>query len=488
MGYLLFLLALAGFTSSAALNIDLESPDSIKTAAKAVASNLMSYYHGDEPGKTPGILDGPPPNGDYYWWEGGALWGTMVDYWRLTGDATWNDIAQYSLVFQGVNSFQDDNWTLSLGNDDQGFWGMSAMLAAENNFPNPSGALLKANPDSGGYLALAQGVFNTQAAPDRHDDACGGGLRWQITPTNVGYDYKNSISNGIFFNLGARLARYTDNTTYSDWAVKQWDWMEDVGLIDDQYNVYDGGHVGANCTDMTRIQFSYCAAVILEGAAFMYNYTDGSELWGGRLQGLVNRTIAYFFPEGIAIEPSCELSDKVQCDTDQLSFKGYVHRWMATTAQIAPIVYDPIMKVLKTSAAAAAKSCADVANGNGVSTATCGFRWTTGAYDGPSGAGQQMNALGALTSLLVAVDPQSAVPPLTNSTGGTSVGNSNAGGKPRLMRKLAPITTKDRVGAGILTAVVLVILATGVIWMSTEVFESWFSKGDCSLLEKGGLT
>jgi hypothetical protein len=30
------------------------------------------------------------------------------------------------------------NQSKSLGNDDQGFWGMTAMTAAEYNFPNPS--------------------------------------------------------------------------------------------------------------------------------------------------------------------------------------------------------------------------------------------------------------------------------------------------------------------------------------------------------------
>lgn len=440
------------------------------------------------------------------------MWGTMVDYWRLTGDTTWANMTQYALVFQGVNSYQDDNWTLSLGNDDQGFWGMSAMLAAETNFPDPSAELLEANPESGQWLALAQGVFNTQASPDRHDDICGGGLRWQIPPTNEGYDYKNAISNGIFFNLGARLARYTENTTYSDWAVKQWDWMTSIGLIDDQYNVYDGGHVEDNCKTITKTQFSYCAAVILQGTAFMYNYvrvsppspsqdrtrqntdlctmhqTDGSDLWGERLQGLVNRTLTYFFSEGIATEPSCELPDKVQCDTDQLSFKGYVHRWLATTAQLADIVNEPIMAALKTSAAAAATSCADVANENDYGTATCGFRWTTGAYEGPSGAGQQMNVLGALMSLLVAVDPGAAAAsaPVTNSTGGTSVGNPNAGGKPTVSRQLPAITTKDRVGAGILTALVLVFLVTAVWWLSSEMLES-AAPLEANLMEKSTL-
>lgn len=250
--------------------------DSIKTAAKAVASNLMSYYSGDDPGQTPGILPGPPPDGDYYWWQGGALWGTMVDYWHLTGDTTWNNITQDSLLFQAGApdySYQPENWTLSLGNDDQGFWGMSAMLAAENKFQDPPSS------DDPGWLALAQAVFNTQAAPDRHDDVCNGGMRWQIPSTNNGYDYKNTIANGIFFNLGARLARYTNNATYADWATKTYQWLEGVGYIDAEYNVFDGAHTGTNCTKIDEAQFSYTAAVLLQGAAFMYNHVSVKTTW-----------------------------------------------------------------------------------------------------------------------------------------------------------------------------------------------------------------
>lgn len=47
---------------------------SIQSAAKLVAQNLLSYYHGDEPGQVPGILPGPPDRGTgpYYWVRGGA--------------------------------------------------------------------------------------------------------------------------------------------------------------------------------------------------------------------------------------------------------------------------------------------------------------------------------------------------------------------------------------------------------------------------------
>ncbi|KAK3934738.1 putative dfg5 protein [Diplogelasinospora grovesii] len=442
--------------AGAALTVDLTSADSIKTAAKTIAFNLMTYYHGNESGQTPGILPGPPPAGPYYWWEGGALWGTMVDYWHYTNDTTYNTETLNALVFQ-ANSPQDNymppNWTASLGNDDQGFWGMSAMLAAETTFQNPPST----QPQ---WLALAQAVFNTQAA--RWDTQyCNGGLRWQIPLSNNGYDYKNGIANGILFNMGARLARYTNNETYAQWAIKTWDWTSSVGYIDDQYNIYDGAHVEKNCTDINKAQFSYTAAVFLQGLGFMYNYTNGSEPWGTRLKGLTNRTLEVFFPDGIAVEVACELTNTIQCTTDMLSFKGYVHRWLAQTTQMAPFIHDTIMPVLKTSAAAAAKSC----NPDG----TCGFRWNTGTYDGDTGAGQEMNALGALMSLMV--DLESVGGPVTNSTGGTSVGNPDAGGDPTVGNEPTAITGRDRAGAGILTTVVLLGFLATVTWMGTRANE-----------------
>jgi mannan endo-1,6-alpha-mannosidase len=142
---------------------------------------------------------------------------------------------------------------------------MSALLAAETNFPNPP-------EDKPQWLALAQAVFNTQLHTESRDNTCGGGLRWQAILGNTGWTYKNAIANGCFFNLGARLARYTNNDTYAQLAVETWNWIRGVGLMDGEYNVYDGAHDYANCTDINKQQFSYNAAIFLQGAAFMYNY------------------------------------------------------------------------------------------------------------------------------------------------------------------------------------------------------------------------
>ncbi|KAI0376910.1 glycoside hydrolase family 76 protein [Hypomontagnella monticulosa] len=445
------LLWLAPAAVLGALEVDLDSPDSIKNAAKQVAYDLMTYYHGNESGHVPGILPGPPPDGDYYWWQGGALWGTMVDYWHFTGDETYNDVTYQALQFQvGENrDYAPLNWTLSLGNDDQSFWGMSAMLAAEVGFRDPP----REDPQ---WLALAQAVWNEQAAPDKHDDTCGGGLRWQIFASNKGYDYKNTIANGCFFNMGARLARYTQNETYANWAIKTWDWIMDVKYIDKDWNVFDGGHVPYNCTDTNRQQYSYNAAILLSGAAYMYDYTNKSKDWEDRINGLLDGMERVFFVNGTLYEPSCEAG---VCTTDMLSFKGYVHRWLAVVTQVAPFTRDRIMRLLRSSAQEAVKQCTGGDNGR-----QCGFHWSTGVYDGKTGAGQQMNVLGALSSLLV----QEAKAPVTNSTGGTSIGDPNAGSRSPQLPQDVPVTTGDRAGAGIVTALVLGTTIGGIVWMAID--------------------
>jgi hypothetical protein len=243
-----------------AIELDLGNDDSIKSAASAIARQMMTSYVGNLSGQVPGLL--PPP---YYWWEAGAMFGSLLDYWYYTGDSTYNDETEQALLFQvgPDNNYEPTNRTSDLGNDDQAFWAMAAMSAAELKFQNPS-------PDKPQWLALAQAVFNRQAA--RWDDKdCGGGLRWQIFSFNNGYNYKNSISNGCFINIGARLGAYTGNQTYFDWVEKTWDWMSEINLISPSYQVFDGTDVLLNCSQLDHVQWSYNSGVLLLAAATMWN-------------------------------------------------------------------------------------------------------------------------------------------------------------------------------------------------------------------------
>ena len=222
---------------------------------------MVKYYTGNNTGGIPGNLPQP-----YFWWEAGAMFGSLIDYWFLTGDSQYNDITTQAMLFQvgPDNDYMPPNQTKTEGNDDQGFWGMAAMSAAESKYPNPPS-------NQPQWLALAQGVFNSQAM--RWDNTtCNGGLRWQIFTFNNGFNYKNTISNGAFFNLGARLAVYTGNQSYADWATKTWDWVSAVELMSPQYQFWDGSDDTQNCTTQNKIQWTYNAGIYLLGAANMYNF------------------------------------------------------------------------------------------------------------------------------------------------------------------------------------------------------------------------
>jgi mannan endo-1,6-alpha-mannosidase len=76
---------------------------------------MVVYYDGNEAGNTPGILAQP-----YYWWEGGALFDTLIDYWHYTGDSSYNDIVTQGLLFQrgNGNDYMPANQSKSEVSDD----------------------------------------------------------------------------------------------------------------------------------------------------------------------------------------------------------------------------------------------------------------------------------------------------------------------------------------------------------------------------------
>jgi hypothetical protein len=83
-------------------------------------------------------------------------------------------------------------------------------------------------------------------------------------------DEQLAVANACYFNIGARLARYTANATYGELAEKTWDLMERLGYIGEKFDVYDGAHL-PDCTGVNKAQFSYNAGMIMQGCAYMYN-------------------------------------------------------------------------------------------------------------------------------------------------------------------------------------------------------------------------
>lgn len=392
-----------------AITVDINDAESVKAAAALVADDLLTFYQGDELGETPGILN----YDDYYWWTGSVLWGSLLDFRARTGNTTYDDV-----IFQGLqwqvgdnNDYLPRNWTATEGNDDQGLWAQAALVAAQTNFTEAADAQAQ-------WPAIAQNVFTEQSSDERRvsdsDTACDGALRWQIFTFNNGYNYVNTISNALYFSLGAQLAWLNDNKTASDEAIKTYDLLTSIGLVTDDFDVYDGLTV-PECDSINKFQFSYVAATLLEGAAYTYNYTGGDDTWKTRVDGHVSNILSIFFPDGVAVEPSCESIET--CTSDMYFFKGILHRSLAWTMKMAPHTADTILPVLKTSAVAAVSTCTGGDNGR-----MCGFAWSNGTFD-VSNAGAQSSVLGALVSVLEITDVASSG---SSGSGSSSSGNGSS--------------------------------------------------------------
>jgi mannan endo-1,6-alpha-mannosidase len=443
-----------------ALELDVTDGDSVREVAGTIAYGLMTYYSGNETGDVPGNLPDP-----YFWWYCGAMFGHLVDYWTLTGDDSYVNQTRQALVHQAGEhrDYNPRNQSLQMGNDDQGFWAMAAMSAAEAGLPDPE-------EDDRQYVPLVQAVVNEYSY--RWDDVCDGGIRWQVHNLGErgGFYYKNTISNGCFFNLAARLGRYTGNSSYLEWAERVWDWVEDTNLITDQYEVRDGIQTGEfvgdiTCDDMDPTQWSYNAGIYLHGAAVMYN-ASSEDIWLTRVQGLLANIKQFFFVEEAIIERHCEGSQERPCSMDELSFKGYLTRWLAHTSKLVPEVSEEIHEMLVTQAPAAAAICNGVGDErfDGHPNTACSFHWNiTGNSDGIFGVGPQMSALAAIMYTLMPTAPA----PVTINTGGTSRDDPTGGRTDRLV-EWADITTADRVGAGFVTTILVGLVLLFVAFLIRE--------------------
>ena len=312
------------------------------------------------------------------------MWGALINYWQYTGDTSYNPTVAQSMLWQigPDQNFNPPNQSSDMGIDDQAFWAFSAMDAAEANFPAPGA-------DQPSWLSLAQAVYNFQTG--YWDNAtCGGGFRWQVYSFNGGYNLKNTISNGGNFQLAARLAAYTGNQSYADWATMVWDWMEASKLFQVQDNIlyiWDNVDADDGCQTVENFVWSYNYGTLLMGAASMYQFTNGDAVWQQRIQQLLDSAFYIFFPEkygnNILTEIQCE--DPKNCNSDQSSFKAYLARWLAVIKLIAPFTEAQITPKLAASAQGAAGQCDGGANGR-----MCGRQWYTTTWDGSQGVGQEV--------------------------------------------------------------------------------------------------
>lgn len=91
----------------------------------------MTHYHGNETGQIPGKLPDT-------WWEGGAMFMTLIQYWYFTGDTTYNDEVSVGMQWQSGNGdYMPTNWSTYL------VGGQTALTAFNHDLISPRETMTK---------------------------------------------------------------------------------------------------------------------------------------------------------------------------------------------------------------------------------------------------------------------------------------------------------------------------------------------------------
>lgn len=178
------------------------------------------------------------------------------------------------------------------------------------------------------------------------------------------------------------------------------------GFIDENYYVYDGAQSSDNCAvaKRTNVTFTYSVGIYLHGAAVLANTVDTTDAaaWVTRTEGLLAGASDFFNynnnSTGVMYEHACEPYGS--CDTDMISFKGYLSRFMHSAALMVPSIAGIVDAYMEASAEAASLACTGGSDGS-----TCGQKWYTNSFDGSAGLGQQMSALETVQGLLAKYAP-----------------------------------------------------------------------------------
>ena len=238
------------------------------------------------------------------WWNSANILEALVDFNRITHQdfkKCLNNIYVKNVhVFRGHfimgHSFDDNEW-----------WGL---------------VWLKAYDMTGDkrYLRVAKGIFNDMVNR-AWDGKCDGGIRWANDIW-----YKNAITNELFMELAARLALEPADSAqrgyYLQWAVKDWNWIKNSGMINKEQMINDG--LNDKCVNNKGATWSYNQGVILGGLKDLYLLT-GDSAYMKEVRALAYASMKHLAnKDGILTDPG----DK-KPGGDKNQFKGIYVRYLA---------------------------------------------------------------------------------------------------------------------------------------------------------------
>jgi len=197
------------------------------------------------------------------WWNAANALTGIIRYTAATKDTNYIYVIEntFEKTKQFVVPATDKNPERHVKNyindyyDDEGWWALAWVEAFDLNGRQK-------------YLEMAKSIFEDMTTG--WDEKCKGGIYWK-----KGLPYKSAISNELFMLLGVRLAlRDKNKSYYKEWALKEWNWFSQTGMINELPLVHDG--VKENCEAKGR-HYTYNQGVILAALADLTKLTGDEQ-------------------------------------------------------------------------------------------------------------------------------------------------------------------------------------------------------------------
>ncbi|KAH8427541.1 uncharacterized protein LDX57_005254 [Aspergillus melleus] len=377
------------------LELDIRDSRSLIDAAATTVENMFSNSTSLNGKFSPLLTGHKQPDEDMLTFDEGMLYLTLIQFWNATEIASYNSLINKRLR----KPLNDSDAPITLErtqNQALGAWGLASITAAEMNYPELD--------DKSSWLQVASHILSVLTSQTWDVSTCRGGLRmdWEWFP-------KDALSNGLFFQLAARLAHATsgdESRDYARWANEVWEWSVISQILDEKnwsviMSVTNSTEGGA-CSPYNLREWSYAYGLYLNGAAYMYKATNGLS-WKERANGLLQSTMERFFIDNIMTEfgPRGSFGTNETIINNMKGMVGLLSASLVTVANLLPETAEQIVPRLRATAVAAAKQCSGSANGT-----VCGSEWTKPTYDGNPGLGSSMSAANLFVSILMLPEGQ----------------------------------------------------------------------------------
>jgi hypothetical protein len=185
--------------------------------------------------------------------------------------------------------------------DDEGWWALALVKAYEFT-------QLNGTPDDS-FLAVAQEIHEHMSYG--WDSICGG-IHWMHCDS-----YVASISLELFLLLSTKLHEHTGNVMYWNAATVALNWfVDESGLLGDDWIVTGGKYTLANCTNDNGPGFTYDQGVLLPALAYLGQDKLAQKIIDAAIFNASNKLVF----NGVLTDDYCERNNA--CDEDQKMFKG----------------------------------------------------------------------------------------------------------------------------------------------------------------------